>query len=394
MYWTITNARLVLPDGIRPGGIVIQDGKIAQAGPDISPAGRVLDAGGRLVLPGLVDIHCHGGDGHDVLENSMETLRTVGSAHARFGTTSWLPTTWSAPLEKLLEAVRCVRDAMGRSDLGPEVLGIHFEGPFLNAEQKGAHDPAFLCDPRAEIYEPLLLAARLPQGGCAIRHWTVAPELPGVPAFIRRAKAENISIAIGHSMATYEDVAEAALAGANHVTHLYNAMQGIHRGPLAPGQGNGRLPGVVGAALDLEALTVEVICDHVHVHPGLVRVAIRCKGMSKVLLVSDAMSAMGTSGASRHIAGGAGTLAAEPGKLASSPFPLLHMVRTMNQKVGVPLHQAVQMATVNPARIIGEEGRKGVLAPGFDADFFMMDDGWNVQATWSGGTKIYSGSDL
>ena len=399
MQWVLTNARVVTADGIHPGCVVVADGKIVEVGADCARRGEVVDAGGRLVMPGFVDIHCHGGGGHDVLENRLDVLAAIGNAHARFGTTSWLPTTWSVPREQLVEAINCIREAMGRSDMGPEVLGVHLEGPFLNNEQKGAHETAHLRNPEPAEYEPMLKAASMPNGGCAIRHWTVAPELPGAADFIRRAKQHKISISLGHSMATYEIVAEAVAAGANHVTHLYNAMQGIHRGPLAPGQGNGRLPGVVGAALDLDGLTVEVICDHVHVHPGLVRMAIRCKGMENMLLVSDAMSAMGTVGMDNfqsgdgraiEVAGASATLAQEAGKLASSPFPLLHMVRTMTEKVGVPLHLAVQMASANPARIIGMGDRKGRLAPGYDADFVVIDDAWQVHGTWCRGQKIYS----
>jgi N-acetylglucosamine-6-phosphate deacetylase len=397
MEWTIVNARLVLPQGVQSGGLRVIGGRIAEVGSGVTAGAAAVDAEQRLLLPGLVDIHCHGGGGRDVLEDAPDGLAEIGRAHARFGTTSWLPTTWSVPKEALCAAVARVRKAVEQPGAGPEVLGVHLEGPYLNPEQKGAHDPALLRRPTPEEYEDLFRAGRRAGGGCVIRHWTVAPEVPGVMEFTWRARAEGVSVAIGHTQTTYEVIAEAVRAGAGHVTHLYNAMQGIHRGPISPGQGDGRLPGVVGAALDLDGLTVEVICDGVHVHPALVRLALRCKGLDKVALVSDAMSAAGQTGGDYYLSGdgrsiavdaSSATLAQEAGKLASSRFPLLHMVRTAVEKVGLPLPQAVRMAAENPARVIGAPDRKGRLAVGADADFFLMDDDWRVRAVWGRGARL------
>lgn len=384
----VRGGRLLTPGGVVPDGVVvIEDERIVFAGAaadwrsDASPAVEV-DAGGGWICPGFIDVHVHGGGGADTMDADLDALRVIALEHARHGTTSFLPTTVTAPHEQLLRVAAVVREAVGAWMGGAQVLGLHLEGPYVSPKRAGAQNPAHMRAPSQEELQELYKTA---QG--TWRLVTMAPELPGALEAIRWLTERGVVVSLGHTDATYEQASAGIAAGARHATHLFNAMRGLHH----------REPGVVGAALTHDAVTVELIADGDHVHPAALRLAAAVKGPERVCLVTDCIRAGGMSDGAVKLGDldvvvkdGKARLARDPDTIAGSLLTMAGAVRYMVQNVGVPLPDAVAMASATPARAVGVADRKGSLASGMDGDVVVLDDDLNVQATVVSGQVVYS----
>ncbi|MDW5595543.1 N-acetylglucosamine-6-phosphate deacetylase [Conexibacter stalactiti] len=380
---TLSGGRVVTPDGVRWVDVVVRAGRIAELrepGPrPVSPDGERIELDGQWLLPGFVDLHVHGGDGAQFNTDDPAEVQRAAAFHAGHGTTALLATTVAAPVNELLSAL----DAIGAASAAPrpgaaEVLGAHLEGPFLSAIRPGAMEAAHFMAPVGEsridvggagAIAPLSHAAERLLGHSAPRSISLAPELPGALELTRRAVARGLLVSLAHSDADYGQAVAAIEAGARAVTHAFNAMRPLHH----------RDPGLLGAALDRDELTCEVICDGVHVDPAAVRLLMRCKGAARTVLVTDAIEATGLPDGDYRLGDrairvrtGRATL---PGSatIAGATLTMDAAVRNAVAFGGVTLADAARMAATTPAELLGIGDRKGSIAPGRDADLVVLD---------------------
>jgi N-acetylglucosamine-6-phosphate deacetylase len=321
---------------------------------------EAFDAGESIVTPGFIDVHIHGGAGFDVMDATQESLEGISRHLAGSGVTSFLPTTVTAPWDDMVSVVSAVADAMEGGTSGAQVLGVHLEGPYLNPERKGAQYPDYLREPSIEEFRE-----KLGSLSSVVRIVTLAPELPGATDLIRYLAVRNINVSMGHSEATFEEAADAIDAGANHATHLFNAMRPLQH----------RDPGITGAVLADDRVRAELVWDNLHVHPGTARVVVNAKGPENVMLVSDAMPAAGLPDGDYHLGAHKvfvrnGEARLLDGTIASSIITLDVAVR--NAARFFPLQDAVMMATYVPAYGAGAEKYKGSIAVGKDADLAIL----------------------
>lgn len=387
---TICTPRVWLPDGF----VLIRDGKIYDLGPlgqlpgwvDVSKSAsrlssitemplqegqwepvEVVDTSGRYITPGLIDIHIHGAMGCDVMEADRQGLARMAQGLARFGTTSFVATTVSASFEELkrvLSTAQQTRDILSQCNAA-EPLGFHVEGPYINVRRKGAHEPKVLRNPDLDE-----LGILWDLTGDFWRTITLAPEIPGAMDAIRWLTRRGVVVSLGHSTADFSTVDRAVSLGASHCTHLYNGMEPLHH----------RNPGLVGAALSDDRLTVELIVDTIHVDLPVIAMTLRAKGWQRVALVSDGMQAVGLPDGEYqlgdltvYVKDGACRLA--DGTIASSTVTLDRSVRILVKRLGIGFREAVAMASLVPAQVIGVAHRKGELAVGKDADVAIWNPG-------------------
>ena len=371
MLSAFVNGRVLTGDRVVSGKAVIIDGPEVVGIADAAPkAAAVVDLEGGLLLPGFIDVQVNGGGG--VLFNSeptVEGLRTIGRAHAHYGTTGFLPTVVSGDLNTIERAIAAV-DA-GIAAGVPGVLGIHIEGPFLSPARHGIHDAGNFS--RIDDAAVRILSS-LKRGRTLV---TLAPEVcgPGVIAALVKA---GVIVCAGHTDATYDDVQTALGAGLRGFTHLFNAMS-----PLAT-----RMPGAVGAALDDAGSWCGLIADGCHVHPVLLRVALRCKGADKLMLVTDSMPPVGSAKKTFVIQGQTiraedGVCRGPDGTLAGTALGMSDVVRRARSFLGVELPELSHMASANAADFLGL--KTGRIAPRCRADFVLADDSFAVRQTWIGG---------
>ena len=361
------------------GSVVVEDGRIAEVSEGKAPQGRVLDFEGCYVVPGFVDIHVHGGAGEDVMDASDGGLDRLSLFLAAGGVTSFLATTYTDSQERTLKAVREIGEAAKRGTRGARLLGLHMEGPYISTERSGAQNRAHI---RLPALDELGQASLEASGN--LRMVTLAPEIDGALEAVRWLASRGIVPAAGHTDATYDEARAGIEAGIRHASHLFNGMRSLHH----------REPGLVGAALDDERVTVELIADCYHIHPAVLRIVARLKGAGKTALVSDSIAAAGLPDgdycfdgmkvAVRH-----GKSLLESGTLAGSTIRLCDAVGNMVEKAGVPLREAVEMASTTPARVAGAADRKGGIAPGMDADITVLDRGLSVMLTMVEGRVVY-----
>jgi N-acetylglucosamine-6-phosphate deacetylase len=367
---TVITAALVLTptEWIESPVVVIEDRCIVAIGPrDLveAPAGaRRLDLAGLILAPGFVDIHVHGGAGHDVMEADGTSLAAIERHMADHGVTSYLPTTVTAPMDRTLAALERLGKAVARrdeADGSARPLGIHLEGPFISHVKRGVHPPEHLLSPTPEMLDRFWQAS---QG--TVRMMTIAPELPGAEETIRSARVLGIQASLGHSDATYDQARAAINAGAGHATHTFNAMRVLDH----------RNPGILGAVLADDAMSADIIADGIHVHPSVVRVFLQAKGPESAILITDAISATGMpEGRYRlgplevEVKGGR---CEQQGKLAGSVLTLDRAVRNVMTFAGWNLQQAVRLATLNPSRLLGLSAERGTVAPGRVADLVAL----------------------
>lgn len=390
----IENAMLVLPHGVRRGSLLIEDGMIAALSPEAGGAFSAdarYDAGGRYVSPGFIDLHVHGGGGHDFMDGTADAFAGAARTHLAHGTTTLLPTTVACADEELRHAFETLRAARRREEPLPHMPGLHLEGPYLSPLQAGAIDPRYLKTPDAAETGRLL-----DMGGDDIARVTLACELPGALELCDRLARRGVLLSIGHSDAEYEQVCEAVLHGCSHVTHLYSAMSTLRR------RGAYRHLGLVECAYLFDALTVEVIADGKHLPPELLRLIVRQKGVDSISLITDAMrgadlpdgtvARLGSLELGQDAVVRDGVAFAMDGScFAGSVCTADRCVRTMWRQVGVPLHDAVRMMTQNPARVLRLSRRKGALAAGLDADLCVFDDGVRIADVFLRGERVERG---
>ncbi|MGA2631232.1 MAG: N-acetylglucosamine-6-phosphate deacetylase [Terriglobia bacterium] len=349
------------------------------------PAGAtVIDNHDRLIVPGFIDLHIHGAAGHDLMEGTAEAVTAVSTYLARHGTTSYLATTVTASLERTLHAAHGLSEIILAAQSahekvpGAQPLGIHFEGPFLNVKKRGAHPASQVRKPAVDILERLLEAAK----GTA-RIFTLAPELDGALTVLEAARGHGLSVGIGHSNATHEEAERAIAAGASHAVHMFNAMRPFGH----------RDSGIIGAVLVDDRITAELICDGIHVEPAAIRLLVKSKGLDRIVLVSDSLSGAGMPDGNYrlgnftvHVAGGVSRTV--EGNLAGSTLTLDAAVRNLARFTGLTYRECLPCATSNPARVVGLEKQKGVIAPGADADLAILDRNYYVTQTYVRGKPM------
>lgn len=380
----ITGASVVTPEGVvEQGWIWLKDGIVAAIGghSDAWPAEAEeadrIDVDGGWVLPGFIDVHVHGGAGYDFMDADRDGLDAITRFHASNGTTGLLATSLTASREELTGVLE--RVSRYRSEPMPyaQVLGVHFEGPFINPKWKGAQNPNYIVPPQAEWLEEWV--ARYPG---LIKIQTLAPESEGALDYIERLAAHGIVPSCGHTDATYDQVVAAADRGLRHAVHTFNAMKPLHH----------REPGTVGAVLTDDRITAEVIADGHHVHPAGLQIVARMKGTDKVILVTDAMSAAGMPDGDGYELGGLPVVMTcgvarlkESGNLAGSTLTMIAAFRHMVKNVGVSVPDASRMASANPARQIGVDDVTGSLQAGKRADVLLLDAELELKGVWIGG---------
>ena len=372
----LKNGRLVFPDGVREGDLAISEGRIAQASDD----GEVIDLEGNFLAPGFVDLHIHGALGRDTMEGTTEAFRAICQYHASGGTTSLLLTTATALIPHIGDVLNAARKS--KAEL-PMLAGVHVEGPFISRAKPGAQREEFICDP-----EPTAVSALL-EFSEVVRRVTLAPELPGAAAAIERLCAANIVVSGGHSDAWDEDARAAFKVGMRHTTHTFNCMSSMRR------RGSERMAGLLEFALGEPEITCELIADGHHVSATLMKMLYRAKGPHGICLVTDATAGAGLPDGSRFelaghecvVEGGVCWLA-DRSALAGSAARMIDLVRTMVTVVGVPLHEAVGMATANPARALNASA-KGRIDVGADADLVVFSPEFEVLRTFAAGRQVF-----
>jgi len=382
MSVALVNGRVLRKDRLMQGRcVLIENGRILDI---VAPSDRRArraeryDLGGQLLLPGFIDSQVNGGGG--VLFNdapTVETIRAIGRAHRRFGTTGFLPTLISADLDVVARAIAAVRSALEAGV--PGVLGIHIEGPFLNVARKGVHDPAKLRDLDASA---LGLLTSLTGGRTLV---TLAPEVT-TPQIIEKLVARGVVVSAGHTNATYAEIGTALRHGLRGFTHLFNAMSQL----------TGREPGAVGAALEDPSSWCGIIVDGEHTDPVVLRIALRCKPHDRFMLVTDAMPSVGTDNGSFELQGRRITVNGyacfdEDGRLAGSNIDMASCVRNAVSMLGLPLPEAVRMASEWPAEFLGLTHDTGRIAPGLKANLVLADEKLDVLETWIDGRSSKDG---
>lgn len=382
------NAHLYLPEGsIQNASLYIRNGlieKISSSEADDIIADEIIDLQGAYVVPGFIDVHVHGGGGYDAMSGKLQDIEGMSQFHASKGTTSFLPTTLTHNRSTTEKAIKSIVEAMEKGTKGADVIGIHLEGPFLNPVRCGAQNPEYI---RPGTKEEMQGYVELSKGN--IRLMTIAPEQENAMEIIDYAVKQGVTISIGHSDATYEIVQQAVQLGASHVTHLFNGMRPLHH----------REPGVAGSALMIDDLAVELICDGIHMNRELVSYVFRVKPSDQIVLITDCMEAAGCAGGEYQL-GSLPVLLKEgqvrlinedgtPGSLAGSSLTMDKALRNTMDYTGLSLEQILPTLTINPARQIGVEHRKGSIEIGKDADLVLLDDCFQVQATYVKGQKVY-----
>jgi N-acetylglucosamine-6-phosphate deacetylase len=370
---------------ISDAGILLREGVIEAIGPRAAmrlPAdAQELSATDKTAVPGFVDVHIHGAGGHDVMEGDAKALGTVARTVAQHGTTSFVATTITASPEATCRSVegisKYIAAQLATEEARAQILGIHFEGPFINPLRRGVHPAEWIKQPCAELLDKFLLAA----AGNA-RILTLAPEIFGAMPCIDAARKAGVVVALGHTDATYEQARMAIARGARHAVHVYNAMRPFSH----------RDTGVIGAVLTSPDITAELIADGVHVDEPAMRMLLQAKGAGGVILVSDGTAATGmpdgtyTLGNLQVTVSGGVCRSAE-GKLAGSTLTLDRALRNI-VALGTPLADAVRMLTLNPASLLGIEFKKGALRVGADADVVLLDDSLHVTGVWTRGLAV------
>jgi len=375
-----SNARLIFSDEIRDGlELVVEEGKIAAIREQTTRSkDEIIDIDGNYLAPGFIDVHVHGAVGRDTMEASVQGFREICNFHASGGTTSLLLTTATAPLDEIVNVIRRVRDC--RSHIRA-IAGVHVEGPFISKEKSGAQRTEFLQAPSAAAVRQLLEHADV------IKRITIAPELPGAFDAITAFHSRTISVSGGHSDAWDEEAKAAFDCGMRSVTHTFNCMSSARR------RGIYRIAGLLEFALGEPDISCELIADGRHVAPTLMRMLYRAKGRHRICLVTDATAGAGLPNGSRFsflgkdcIVEGGVCLLADGSRLAGSAARMIDLVRIMVQEVNIPLHEAVAMATQNPARAIGLQN-KGCLSVGVDADFAVLSPQLDLVRTFACGQE-------
>lgn len=387
----IFNGKIVLPYRVIPNGtVVIKGNKIAAvSGGDIHVPGAIeIDATGNYISPGFIDIHVHGGGGHDFMDCQETAFLRIAEAHARHGTTAMLPTTLSCEHDELITTLDLYKQANQKNTKGAQFLGMHIEGPYFAMNQRGAQDPRYIRNPDPAEYEAIIAHTDV------IKRWSAAPELEGALQFAQYLRKHNILPALAHTDALYDEVVKGFENGYTLATHLYSAMSSITR------RNAYRYAGTLEAAFLLDEMDVELIADGHHVPAPLLQLAFKIKGADRIALITDAMRGAGMpdgeyilgnkqSGLKAIVEDGVAKLP-DRTSFAGSVATADKLVYNMMNLANVPVTDAVRMMTRTPARIMGVQNAKGTIAAGMDADIVIFDRQVNIQYTIVQGNIIYN----
>jgi N-acetylglucosamine-6-phosphate deacetylase len=374
----IPNCRLYdAPEGAPSSTVLIQDGRIEAVGAP-ARAERVLDAGGRMIAPGFIDVHIQGAGGADVLDAMPEALEKMSRTCARFGVTSFLATTVYKPGQEnrhLKVAAECV----GRDLSGARLLGTHLEGPFIAPQKRGMIQPDCIALPSPAILDDIYTLL-----GDTLKMMTVAPELPGSAAIIRALVDHGTVASFGHSKATYDETVRGFGMGITHVTHLFNAMVSLHH----------RDPGPLAAIFEEPDITCQVITDGVHIHPAVLRLAFHALGPERFVTITDGMHAMGLPDGhyvynKLAYESKDGTARYKDGTLIGTALGLSQMLARLTRFAPCSAGTAIKTVTENAARVLGLEQTTGCIAPGRDADLVILENDLSVHATIVAGRVVY-----
>ena len=382
----VYNGRVITPDGIIYGGVSIHDGKIVKVffGNTLEKSDLMINAHGNYISPGFIDIHIHGGGGHDVSDCSKQGILQICKAHAEFGTTSIVPTVTAAPMSDMIKAVETVKSAADGGHYGANILGVHLEGPYLSPNQKDPKKAKHLRLPDKDEYMPLLNAWD------KIKIMGSAPEFPGAYELAELLHSRGIVASIAHSDATFEEVETSLQYGFSDVTHIYSGCSTMHR------KEDHRYAGVVEAGLLLDKLTVQVLADGKYLPIPFLRLLVKCKGYDRIALITNAISLAAselTEGETYVLKDGTEAVYSNGVmKLPDSHYftgsvaTMNVLVRNMVKFAGVDVANAIKMASSTPAKIINEPN-KGTIEYGKDADIIIFDDEINV-------TEVIIGGDI
>jgi len=387
----IFNGKIITPDKIIDGGSILIKANIitAVSNGNIEVADAIeIDAQGKYISPGFIDIHVHGGGGYDFMDGNETAFLKIAETHAKYGTTSMLPTSLTSTKEEILRILGVYEVANRNNKNGAQFLGMHLEGPYIAMSQKGAQDPRYIRDPSPEEYEEILT-----QFSC-IKRWSAAPELKGAIEFGKYVKSKGVLPALAHTDAIYEEVVKAFENGYTLATHLYSAMSSVTR------RNSFRFAGVVESAYIIDDMDVEIIADGVHLPAPLLKLVYKIKGADRTALITDAIRSAGTdvtesilgsidNGIKVIIEDGVAKLP-DRASFAGSIATADRLVRSMISLADVSLEDAVKMISATPARILGVLNKKGTLAAGKDADIIIFDNNINVSMTMINGKIIYS----
>ena len=380
MKYYVYAKQIVLDDQvIDKAYLTIEDGKFGPILMEEPQDAPIKDYSNSIVAPGLVDTHIHGYKSHDVMDNDFEGIKVISEGLLSCGVTSWLPTTLTSSAQLLNDVCETIGNHY-QEVTGAKIRGIFLEGPFFTEKYKGAQNPKYMSDPSVE---KLAKWHELSQG--LVNKIAIAPERKGVKEFIEFAKSKGVYTALAHSDATYEEAAAAVDAGANIFVHIYNGMSGLHH----------RNPGMVGAALSLDKVFAEMICDGHHVHPAAARVVTRARGPKETVLITDCMRAGGMGeGQSRLgefevvVKDGTARLK-DTGNLVGSILELKQGVKNVVDWGLVSPAEALRMASLTPAQSVGIDSVCGRIAPGYEADFIVVSDQLELEATYLDGELRY-----
>lgn len=380
MLTQIINGRILTPQGwLKDGSILISEGKILEVtNSDLAVIGaKVIDARDMYVLPGFVAMHVHGGGGHDFKEGTPEAFGMAVNAHLKHGATTIFPTLTAASMAEIQQAASVCESMM--EERNSVVGGLHLEGPYLNPTMSSSLFGDSIKPIDEAEYKEIL------NGTHCIRRWDISPELDGAMEFAKYVKSKDIMLAVTHTEAEFELIKEAFAAGFTHAAHFYNAMPGFHK------RREYKYEGTVESVYLMDNMTVEVIADGAHLPSTILKLVYKLKGVENTCLVTDAVSYAACENPvvdPRYVIEDGVCKLADHSSLAGSLATMDQLVRIMVQKAGIPLADAVRMASETPARLIGVDDHKGSLMKGKDADILVMDRNLNVCGVWKNGIAI------
>ena len=382
MLTQIINGQILTPQGwLKDGSVLINDGKILEiTNSDLAVIGAtVIDAKGMFIVPGFISMHCHGGGGHDFTEGTTEAFKEAAAAHLKHGSTTIFPTLSSTTFENIrLAAATC--DQLMAEDADTTIMGLHIEGPYLNENMAGTQWKEFLKNPDPEEYKALVESTK------CIKRWDISPELPGAHDFARYMTSKGILTASTHTEAEYQEIKDAFAAGFTHAAHFYNAMPGFHK------RREYKYEGTVESVYLMDDMSVEVIADGVHLPATILKLVYKVKGVEKTCLVTDSLKFAGYTGETindpNYVIENGVCKWADRQTLAGSIATADVLVQTMVKKAGIPLEDAVRMASETPARLTGIADSKGTLEKGKDADIVILDNDANVRCVFTKGKEV------
>ena len=373
-----TGARIMTPDQVLFGStLLVNAGRINAivSNNEIPEDYELINLEDNWLLPGFIDIHVHGGGGYDTSDGTVEAIRGLADYHLKFGTTAIYPTCVTHQRKVMLQALYAVEKAMAEEDLNRRVLGLHLEGPYLSKERAGAQNPEYIMLPKQDDYRQYL-------DHPALKLMTIAPEIEGMEDLLEYGLKKGIYFAAGHSSADYEQGMAGFALGISQVSHLYNAMTGLDR----------RHPGLSAAALVHKDAKAQLICDGIHVHPAMIKLAMGTKEANGTILITDALRGPApdetffTMG-ELEVEDRDGAYYLNDGTLAGSKLTMVDALSNAIKLGGVALQAAVKMATLTPAQAMDIDSFKGSLTPGHDADLVVLDDRLEIQQVWSLGRR-------